>query len=355
MHPSDTDLPLAKASIKVIETQISKLLPQELLSLVVYLTPDNDPHWQGKIVAAVSGLNDRSTLETAGSALSDVQALQLIDTLLQPGSGHHWKLSPLLVGMPHATFLQLLAHASPPQLTVLQHEGTMNSVQHQLTTFCHDMTQKIVDMEQEIDTFTIEIENLNTNDLDRDDVLEMQHRIDLFGLFFQRLLDLAKKALAIAWNTKRPDLIESINKIKDSCQKYLLYGIGIPRADSEPPTYLYATLEGRLFRIFGDPETPQDYEAAQEEEPAMEGLMRLSVRYLQDYWDAGLLPSVKNAAEIEAHNRDASEEQRARYRDKLFAEAKGQLQRVGLYTVADLKRACIFSKKTLHEFISQRS
>jgi hypothetical protein len=41
------------------------------------------------------------------------------------------------------------------------------------------------------------------------------------------------------------------------------------------------------------------------------------------------------------------------FRQKLFLEAKSKLEKSGLKTVADLKRALIFSKESLREYLDK--
>ncbi|MGA8163894.1 MAG: hypothetical protein WB791_02580 [Waddliaceae bacterium] len=344
----------SQATPEQIESEIDNMTLEQISSVIVHINETHDSHWRGKTRAAMLGLNKRDKLENVGKALSLAQAVELFDKTLQVEDKHHWKLSPLLVGMPPEMFSDILSQASASQLHLLQHEGATEPVQHQLTRLSHQMTAKILEISQEIDLFHEEMETLQVDALSREDVLETIHRIDTYGEFFQRLFAQSNKALAIAWNTKRLDLIESFNKIKDSCQKYQIYGIGSPRTASSPPHGLYAKLEEKLFGIYGNPNNPQDVDAVRNDEPALEALVKLSVWYLRDYWNMGLLPSIKNREELDLNLETHSELERTQYREALFSQVKENLEKIGLSTVQDLKDAYIFSQKSLQEYIQQR-
>ncbi len=335
-----------------IESNIANMTIEQISNVIININEKNDDKWREKTKAIILGLNKRPQLEAAGKTISVKQTLELINNILQIEDKHHWKLSPLLVGLPHETFSEIILQATDNQLHIFQHEGVTEPVQHHLTTLTHEMTRIIEKMELEIDTSDMEIENIDPSNLGRDDVFEYIHKIDTFGSTFQRLFFQTNQALSIAWNTKRLDVIENLNKIKDSCQKYSIYGLGCPRSPNAVATGLYAKLENKLFLIFGDPENPSDFEALNDDEPAIEALIKLSVWYLKDYWKIGLLPSVKNISELDVDMEKHSESERAKHREKLFAEAKNNLKALGLSTLNDLKDNYIFSRLTLEEYIN---
>ena len=215
------------------------------------------------------------------------------------------------------------------------------------------MESTIKKLEEEIDSFDQRLDLIKVEELSRIAILELNKQIDKFSIDFNALHERANKALAIAWNTNRLDLIESFSKVKDSCQKYTAYGIGEPKTLRAAATGLYGKLDQSLFAVFGDPKDPSDLEALKETEPAMEALVKFSVWYLKDYWEMGLLPSVTNQEDLDLNMEQHTETERAAYREKLFNEVKKNLQKIGLFSVSDLKKAHIFSKKTLHEYIEE--
>jgi hypothetical protein len=343
-----------KASPNELEVAVSQMNIEQLQQTILQIDKDKDAKWKQKIRAVILGLNNRSQLEIAAAKLTVDQVIELIDKTLQLEDKHHWKLSPLLVGMQFEIFAQILSQASPSQLQVLQHEGVTEPVQHQLTALSHELSNQILEIETEIDRIDEELENLKLNEMDREDVLELQHQIGVYSEFFERCFQQANKALAIAWNTNRLDLIESLNKIKDSCQKYNIYGVGLPRNAESPATGLYNKIELKLFSIYGDPEDPSNREALRDNEPALEALVKFSIWYLRDYWELGLLPSVKRQEDLDLDLSKHSELERTHHREQLFTQAQNNLKHIGLATVSDLKNAYIFSKKTLREYIQEK-
>lgn len=344
---------ISKISPNELELVISSMSNEQLKLTFQQMNKNLDPKWKLKTRSAILGLNNRPQLEIAASALSVDQMIELIDKTLQVEDKHHWKLSPLLVGLSFEVFKQLLLQASDFQLQVLQHEGVTEPVQHRLTILSHEMSNQIKEIERELDLLDEEIEQLDINTLSREDVFELQHRFEIYAKFFENKIQCANKALAIAWNTNRLDLIESLNKIKDSCQKYNLYGIGQPHSQESSATGLYKKLEGKLFSVYGKPDENMDREALYDSEPAIEALVKFSLWYLRDYWEIGLLPTICNVEDLDVDLQKYSETERVLHREKLFKEAKENLEKIGLKTVLDLKNAYIFSKKTLQGYIQE--
>jgi hypothetical protein len=351
LDPEELVAFIGKTSPDELESLISKMNIDQIKSTITQIDKGKDDHWNAKTRAAILGLNKRPQLEAAANRLSVDQVVELIDKTLQVEDKHHWKLSPLLIAISFEVFLQLLSQATDKQLQVLQHEGVTEPVQHQLTALSHELSHQIESIEKEIDLFYQEIENIDLEEIRREEVLEIKHKIGLYSEFFEKTFQTASRALRIAWNTNRLDLIESLNKIKDSCQKYNIYGIGVPKTKDSLSTGMYKKLDDKLLGIFGDPADTHDRDALRDEEPAIEGLVKFSVWYLRDYWDLGLLPEVKNPDNLDLDLAKHSEAERTRFREDLFAKVQANLEKIGLTTVADLKDAYIFSKKTLQEYI----
>lgn len=352
MQPQITQF-AAKATAEEIESKISTMTLDQITAIIRQINEVNDTKWQEKTRAAILGLTDRKQLESSGHALSLRQALMLIEKTLQIEHQHHWKLSPLLVGMDRQIFSEIISHASKQQLRILQQEGVTEPVQHQLTILTHALTSQVQAIENEIDSLVDDIENLDISHLTRKAVCLLFHHIDTHAEFFERSFDQSSKALAIAWNTKRPDLIEALNTIKNSCQKYSIY-VGDRKTDASDSSGLYAALEHKLFEVYGDLDDPNDLEAVRDDEPALEALVKFSVWYLKDYWEMGLLPTIQRRDELDLNLQQHSEIERVEHRARLFSQAKKNLGQIGISTVKDLKNAYIFSKLTLKEYIEEQ-
>lgn len=342
---------ISEISPAELESHISHLDHEKIKLTISQIQKEKDPKWKQKIRSAIIGLNDRTQLEVASSQISADQFIELIDKTLQIEDKHQWKLFPIIVGMSFDTFVHFLSRASPQHLTLLQHESVTEPIQHKLTTLTHEIGILIKQIEIELERFYDQIEQINIEEMARDDIFEVHHRIGLYAEFFEIRFQQASKALAIAWNTNRLDLIESLSKIKDTCHKYNLYGVGLPRDKNTVATGLYQRLESKLFSIYGYPNISNDREAMHDDEPAIEALVKFSMWYLRDYWELGLLPSVKNSEELDLGPSAHLEGKGTRLRENLFSEAKQRLESVGLNTVADLKNAYIFSKKTLQTYL----
>lgn len=344
---------------KVVET----ISPQQLGDSIAKLSLDQIPivirllargfHAlaKKKTRAVILGLNDRKQLEAAARGFSLEQFRFLVDALLQAEEKHHWKLAPLLIGISQDLFSQFLFMATEQQLHFLQHEGVTEPVQHQLTLLSHDFARQIQKMEQEIDLFCEDLQKLDPEILDKTSTEELYFKIDLFASCFEKLFQQINKALAIAWNTDRLDLIEAFNRSKETCQKYNLYGIGGRRNRKAAPTGLYAELEELLFNKFGE----EGAEALPDTDPAIEGLAKLSLWDLPDYWEVGLLPKIKNIKNLDLQSQEYTNGQRNIVQKRFQKEVQENLEKLGLSTISDLKLARIFSKKTLKDYIETHS
>lgn len=343
-----------QASPGQIESNIAKMSHEQIILCVGAVDVDKDEGWKAKSKAVVLGLNERPDLEAVGSVLSISQFMELVNSCLQVEDKHHWKLSPLLVGMNHEAFSSILDQLSDYQLQVFKDEGVTEPVQHHLTMLTHQMEREIEKGENGIDQLYERVDQFKPEEIGLHDVREVIKEIELFQEFFDQLFIKSNKALAIAWNTKRLDLIESLNRVKDACHKFVLYGLGAQANEQELTSGLYHLLEEKLFEVYGNSFDPNDSEAVRDTEPAVEGLVKLSVWYLRDYWDIGLLPEIADKESLDLDLDNHSETDRVQYREELFSKAQQNLSTLGLTTVKDLKTQFIFSKKSLQEFIQEK-
>ena len=337
-----------------IERNIEKMSHAQISSCVQTVNDSDINDWQEKSKAIVLGLNERSELETVGSVLTIHQFAVLINSCLKIEDKHHWKLSALLVGMENKTFSTILDELTECHLQVFKDEGVTEPVQHHLTTLTHEMEREIEKGEKGIDGLYERVDQFKTEEISLSDIREVIREIEIYQIFFDKLFVKSNKALAIAWNTKRLDIIESLNRVKDACHKFVLYGLGIPSVGQEMPSGLYQLIEEKLFEVYGNCMDPNDSEAVRDSEPAVEGLVKLSVWYLRDYWDIGLLPDVKDKNSLDLDLDKYSETERVKYREELFSKAQNNLAALGLTLVRDLKDNFIFSKKTLQQYILEK-
>ncbi|MEX1012413.1 MAG: hypothetical protein WD595_06335 [Waddliaceae bacterium] len=324
------------------QVELEKLSPDKIVTYLSKL--------KGKepVRALVSSLTEHKQLEAAGKALTPIQMLDLLShTLSSEENG--WKLSPLLVGFPYLHFRQVIDALSLDNLEVLKHESVTEPVQHQITLIAHAITKEIDEKQKDLEEWELSLETLAIDEMSRADAEALFKKINEFEEFYSKITTLLNKALAIAWNSTRSDLIDNLNSLKEIAHHYLLDVVGNSRDQDNPPSGLYAIVEEALFRRFGD---HIETESVKENEPALEGITKLSIWYLKDYWALGLIPSVQREKDLETDSK--SEQKRAAHRQRLFEEAENSLALMGLKTVSDLKKKRIFSKKTLEEYLKPR-
>lgn len=335
-----------------IRLKTAQLNAEQLSAVISYMNEKNTPYWQGKTRAIILGLSDREQLETAGRSLSVPQILDFFESDLLSREDNFNKLLAILVGMTHQTFAQLLCDISDYQLQFLLQTSFSEPLQHQLTVFNHEMNNKYLIFSEELEKLLKDIENLPIDNLSRNEMIDIKNRINDLSLEFNAGLEKMKNALRIAWNTHRTDLIESLNTLKDKYFHILNNFIGHPET-AQGATGLYELLNERINSVFGNPYDLNNPEALSNGEPSVEALVKFSVWYLKDYREIGLLPNIKSDEELELDAQSHSEQERLEYRDKLFAEVQTNLEKLHLKTLWDIKKAHIYSKKALMEYIQE--
>lgn len=330
-----------------IKASISKLNLQQLSAFMSGMNESRDVEWQKKTRAAISGLTQREQLEAVGKAITIRQFFDLISHYNQSHEEHK-KLLPILIGMTSETFLHMIKEAREQEIFLLKQESMTEPIQHHLSMICHELTNKLTEITQQLKAFEKEIEFLDLEAFNRTHLQMMLEKIEEFSQFFQIASDDTSRFLSIAWNTNRIDLIEKLNTIKENCQNTLSF-IGHPKNHCLKASGLFAKLENKIHSIYGDPDNPKDMEAMKNEELAIDAIVKFSIWDLHDYWEIGLLPKIENPKEIEFTTKFKKEKKE--FYEELLVLAQTNLEKIGLATVQDLKQANIFSKKTLEEYI----
>ncbi len=325
--------------------------PEEISRLVSSIDSHSDHEWKDHIERIYVHIQNREQTEAFGKAASASQILHLLRYSEDRDTLHHEKLSHVLVGMRHEVFRDVIQQATPEEFRVLKLEAVTEPIQHHLTLFTHEMSNQIQEYTNTIIELENEVQLLNPNSFKRAELDDLLLRIYNASLFAQEELQDTNALLALAWNTNRTDLIEKLSAIKDVYQKFSSYIVGYSRQADENPTGLYAKLESQLLSVYGNPENLHDIEAVQDDEPAIEALSKLGIWYLKDYWELGLLPLITKVEKLNL-GPDHTEAEQAAFREKLFDEARKNLEKAGLKSVKDLKKAFIFSRETLREYLS---
>lgn len=337
-----------------LPSSISQLLPEQIGAVIGFLREDFDPHWREKIGNIVLKINDLEKLEIIGKALNPDQALEILD------QSQKWdlnlkqsKLPTLFVKMPHSVFQEMLKNASTPQIEILKHESITEPIQHHITHFIHETALHLEEYGDVLIDLEKEIQGLEIREISSDIIDSFRKKFEGIHHFYLEASDNIQKYLIIAWNTNRIDLIEKLSKLKEAVQKTSQQVIGVPGSIKISTSGLYLALEKRLNEIFGNVDDPTDFDALADEDPAIEALVKFSIWYLKDYFEVGLLPSIRSKDQLEMDPAVHSEKECLSYREKLFNEVEQNLHKLGLHTLKDLKDGGIYSKKALISFIQK--
>jgi hypothetical protein len=297
----------------------------------------------GNIISIIRSIQEIRQLELAAQTLTPPQFLIIVDAISQkvlPES----KLLPLLVGLPTETFIQILTIASAPELDLLKLESVTEPIQHHLTTFSNKAEKASEQIAEDLIRIGKWIQQIDMDLISKKELGDLRDQLSYSKGYFQELLAVIDKALAVTWNTNRLDLIEKFTSLKEHSLITLYDFIGSPRDGEEPATGMYDQLGKRFAMVFNDSDLLKD------SDPATEALAMFSIWYLKDYWRVGLLPSVKTEEDLEPIETD--DIAKRDHRQKLFSQVQENLNRLGIGTVGDLKKAEIFSQKLLKEYLS---
>lgn len=344
---------ILQLSPEQIQSSAYQLSPGQVYSVVAELAVEKDPDSKEKIFALINGLAERSQLEAAGKALLPLPALDVLEQYKKMENPQHWKLSPIFVGMSSQVFNQILISVSTSQLQILKQEGVTEPIQHHLSSLCNEIMAYTNHLGDTINGFKEDLHALHADSLRFVDLGRFKLYMEQLTEGCQLAVEKLDRALSIAWNTDRSDLIEKLSSVKEHCQRVLVFDIGHPRSESESATGLYSVLEQQLNAVYGNANDPKDIQALHDEDPAIDALIKFSVWYLQDYFELGLLPEITDDTQLDLDPQLHTEQERVDFRRRLFQSVRHSLNILGLNTVGDLKRAGIFSKASLAEYIKQ--
>jgi len=327
---------------------LPKLSPDQIASILPIPTPQQDPiSWKDKTHALIEVLNTPQQLEAVGRAVSFEQICEILSWITENKDLHQAKLFPLFVGMPQGLFLLLLVQATPAQQILLKQESISEPIQHQLTLLTHSLSSISGNQNQAFSNLEIKFGLLDLAIIGPDQIIEQEGLIEFLRETCLKTQLVSSKALALAWNSNRTDLIEKLSSAKEQSHKLAHSLIGQPKLPDSQATGLYALLENRLNSVFND----ENNMPLSDDEPALEALVKFSIWYINDYWEVGLLPHISTQEKLQLDAEAVSEQEQIDYRKDLFALVKNNLEKIGLSTLQDLKKNKIYSKAALKNFI----
>jgi len=304
-----------------------------------------------RICAVFMGLSTKEQVVAVGRVMNTKFTMALIQELIKKDQRHLWKISSLLIGLTQRVFNKVLTTASSKEMEVLQHEAMKEPLQHHLTVYVHEADRELNQIIESLLSVEDQLATLDLETLTYSELKTMMNEVD--GQIFRLEVFLVKlnRALGIAWNTNRPDLIDRFNKIKETCHRTQELTIGSPRSETALPTGIYKKFEQSLCGAF---QSSNPNETLQDDEPAVEALAALSLWHLKDYWEAGLLPSISRESDLKLDPESHSEKECVDYREQLMNEVRHNLETFELATVGDFKARLLGTPRLLKGYVDRR-
>jgi hypothetical protein len=334
-------------------SECAKLENYELATLLPLASQEtHDPSWKEKLLQLFMHLPANVHNDTFAKVLQTTQIMELIDFVKNNHNlSNRLKLSGLFTAIPPTIFKDLLIQSPPNELAFLREEAFTEAIQHNLSLITNELSNQFEDFCKKITLAEIKIAEIDLTCLDKNEITAIYHSMDNFHKEGKNILDLSSKALALAWNANRLDLIQELGKIKELCQKCLLTTVGYQSDNETTASGLFYTLEQKIDQLFSDKDSNGNINLMDNSTPALEALVKFSVWYIRDYCDIGLLPQIQSS---ECQGNEDEEGHNLKNREQLFITAEKNLTDLGLRTLADLKAAHIYSKKALIEYIQKR-
>lgn len=335
---------LATSSKEQFQKALFSYSLTELANSLVILQTQQVLEAQDKINDLFEFTESPTTLEFLGKYFSYSTFLSFLE-FLSKHSQYQNRLSFLLIGLPSAVFSKALSLLTDNHLHILRQEALLEPLQYQLTQFAHEGEALKQVTEQDIQQFQQEVSSIIPKELTQNKLKAFEHQIDHMKNQLLDYLQRASAALAIAWHTDRIDLIDKLSAINETIQHQLAFLIGHPAFDNVAATGIYAFWEQTFSNIFDS--------SLKDDDAAIEGITRLAVWHLKDYWEVGLFPSIHHPEELDLDPNKYNEKERLDHHQKLILQVQQQLERLGIGKVANLKKLHLFSKSLLKDYIEQ--
>jgi hypothetical protein len=335
---------LSKSTPQQFQEALPHFSLSELASSLIFLQEELALERKSKLENLFQFIESPISLEILGKNLNATSFISFLEFLTQFHQ-YQQRLNFILVGLHPSVFSEALHQMQEHHLPILKQEGLLEPLQYQFTQFVHAGETLKHHIEKNIEQFEHELAFIDPNELTPDTLQVLFDQIDTFRKQLIDYLEGARTALAIIWYTNRIDLIEKLSVVNESIQYLLSHFVGHPASASLIATGIYAHLEQTFSKIFDA--------SLQDEDAAIEGMTRLSVWHLKDYWELGLLPSISQVNQLELDPQKFNEEERWNHQQHLLTLVQQQLERLGIEKVKDLKKLHLFSKPLLKAYIEQ--
>ena len=293
---------------------------------------------------------DVKEIEELARSLNLTQFLDLLNLSTQLTEGVARKLNPLLVGIPHELFSESLLQLSDEQLKILCRIGEGEPLHYHLTLLTHELSNQAKACADDIESLVKAIDTYDINRIHQTDLESFRKRMQTAADFFRVALKKIDVILALAWNSNREELIERLTSLKENWLRYVTHELGTPAAPPRPATGVYERFDRHFGEVYGSNE-PHPLHGLSDDDLALEALAALSIWYIEDYWEIGLLPGIEHAKHLQLDPKNYDEKARREHREQLILKARQNLESIGLKTVADLKQKRLYSKLMLMQYI----
>lgn len=335
---------VSKSSVEQFKTALPGFSFSEIAESFVLLQTQLIIEPKDKLNCLMQFVDSPGNLDLLGKHFAVPHFLSFLDFLNQHPA-YQDRLNFILVGLHPIVFSQALHFMQNSHFSYLKLEGLLEPLQYHLTQFAHEGEDLWQHINQKVEQLIQNFSFIKPEELTPDGLEALLLQIDSFKGQLLDYLERISAALSIAWHTDRIDLIEKLSSIHETLQHQFTHVIGHPSFDHFSSTGLYSTLEQMFFKIFDA--------TLKDEDAALEGLTRLSIWHLKDYWELGLLPFIPSTQELDLDPQRYPEEERTAHHQHLLFLVQQQLERLHIGTVGRLKKAYLFSKPLLEAYIEQ--
>ncbi|MFI0434677.1 MAG: hypothetical protein ACH350_02975 [Parachlamydiaceae bacterium] len=269
--------------------------------------------------------------------------IEFLNFMLNTSSTHNL-LNQILIQLPPPIFSSSLRLLKEHHLQLMREEALLEPLHYQLTQFIHEGEALRMETQKEAHDFKQHLLLMQIKELTHDDLDAAYRKIDDLKTAVTDYLESAKTALAIVWHTHRLDLIDKLSCMNESLQHDLMEIIGHPASEKDDATGLYLKTEEIMGSIFDS--------SLMDDDASVEGMTRLDIWHLKDYWELGLLPSIHHSEGLELDSRHFHEKDRWRHQQNLISLIQDELENLGIGKVRDLKKHHVYSKQLLKWYLN---
>lgn len=343
-NSNELEMFLSSSSAEQFEKALPFLSPSEIMDSFMLLQRGNDSKLNLKLKKLFKFINNPDAFKEIGKCLNIASFIGFLDFLCEHPEYKN-RLPFLLTGLVPEVFFFSLFFFEESHILLMKDESLFEPVQFQLSLFVREGEKVLHQLNQKIQNLADEFRLISNEELTTELLLNLEQKIKAIQEKIFESLESIRKALSIVWYTNRADLIDKLSRLNEMFHHELSFQIGQPASLNSEPTGIYKILEKKISAVF-------DESLLKDEDGALEGLTRLSIWHLKDYWEVGLLPSIKRSEDLTPINKGLAHNE---WNDThpLFHILHNELKNLNIETVGDLKKARIFSKSLLKSYIER--